>query len=512
MSQAHAFAATGQLERLAEQLQASGGACANVRDDELRTPLHWASFNGKSDAVQLLLRYGADLNAVDSRNVSPLMVACLNGHAATVALLLQCGARTDFRSTAGKTAESVASPDIQALLRRAPAAAAAAATAATTPGPGPTLGLASAAAPPPSVVGTPFASSVPSNLPPLAVAAMRPAALLPQPQVPSPSPRGPPMLQRTRAVSNNVAAASAAANPPSPAPSLQPLQPGSAAAGARRALTAVLAATAVAGNNNGNNSNSNNSNNNSAGDETAALRAQVGELSEKLQRANTQIAQLLERIAAERATNTRLHDRIRELGGVPPPVGGPPLSRHSISENIDAPKGLSPRSAAAAAAERQRASPPGQASSTSPAAASPQPPPRVAPRARSNSPPLPRAVRGPPPPVGPRLPNVLASSPPPMAGGLAGKRGSANSGVFEGQMDMDSDRDSDVHQTINDTSHYHSLAGVQLLDYGPTTAVADYGSVPKSEPSAGNNLYGTLPMPAQADLSHLYIMPQEDFF
>jgi hypothetical protein len=483
VSQAHGFAATGQLERLAELLQATAGACANVRDDELRTPLHWASFNGKSDAVQLLLRYGADLNAVDSRNVSPLMVACLNSHAATVALLLQCGARTDFRSTAGKTAESVASPDIQALLRRAPPPAASAPTSS------PQAASASSAAPA-------------SNLPPLAVAAMRPAA---SPQPPSPSPRGPPMLQRTRAVSNNVAAASAAANPPSPAPALQPLQPGSAAAGARRALTAspVLAAAAVANNSSNNSS--------SGGDETAALRAQVGELSEKLQRANTQIAQLLERIAAERATNTRLHDRIRELGGVPPlPVGGPPLARHSMSESIDAPKGLSPRSAAAAAAERQRASPPGLASSTSPAAASPQPPPRVAPRARSNSPPVPRIVRGPPPPVGPRLPNVLASSPPPMAGG---KRGSANSGVFEGQMDMDSDRDSDVYQTINDTSHYHSLAGVQLLDYGPTTAVADvYGSVPKSEASAGNNTYGTLPMPAQADLSHLYIMPQEDFF
>ena len=47
----------------------------NVRNEDQGTPLHAASFLGRSDIAMMLLEHGADIDAIDSRNETPLMVA-----------------------------------------------------------------------------------------------------------------------------------------------------------------------------------------------------------------------------------------------------------------------------------------------------------------------------------------------------------------------------------------------------------------------------------------------------
>lgn len=58
-----------------------------------RTALHWASFEGHLDVVELLLHYNSDddhLLHMASDRMTALMYASLNGHVQVVARLLQC--------------------------------------------------------------------------------------------------------------------------------------------------------------------------------------------------------------------------------------------------------------------------------------------------------------------------------------------------------------------------------------------------------------------------------------
>jgi len=80
------------------------------RDLEGRTPLHIASWQGKSEMVELLLRYGADVNSVDREQRTPLQSSAWQGHEKVVWLLLKAGARCDQPCAQGATPLSIGKP------------------------------------------------------------------------------------------------------------------------------------------------------------------------------------------------------------------------------------------------------------------------------------------------------------------------------------------------------------------------------------------------------------------
>ena len=99
----HEAAAFGDLDRLTALL--SGGADANGFSADGFTPLHFAAFFGRPDAVRLLLDRGAE---VDPRGRgwmtgTPLHSAASRRHAEIVRLLLEAGADPDAHQSAGWT-------------------------------------------------------------------------------------------------------------------------------------------------------------------------------------------------------------------------------------------------------------------------------------------------------------------------------------------------------------------------------------------------------------------------
>ncbi|KXS22457.1 26S proteasome non-ATPase regulatory subunit 10-like protein [Gonapodya prolifera JEL478] len=65
------------------------------RDEDERTALHWASSNGKSDLVTLLLERGAEVDAVDDAGWTSLMIATSSGHTDCVELVVRAGGESD---------------------------------------------------------------------------------------------------------------------------------------------------------------------------------------------------------------------------------------------------------------------------------------------------------------------------------------------------------------------------------------------------------------------------------
>ena len=57
------------------------GANVNAKDEDGRTALHLAAFNGHADIVEALLRHGADVNAKDKDGYTALHWAATLGHA-----------------------------------------------------------------------------------------------------------------------------------------------------------------------------------------------------------------------------------------------------------------------------------------------------------------------------------------------------------------------------------------------------------------------------------------------
>jgi Ankyrin repeats (many copies) len=60
--------------------QATASKAVNMRDEEGKTPLHFAADRGLLDMTKLLISHGADLNAMDSEGQTPLMLATLCEH------------------------------------------------------------------------------------------------------------------------------------------------------------------------------------------------------------------------------------------------------------------------------------------------------------------------------------------------------------------------------------------------------------------------------------------------
>lgn len=84
------YALEGKLESVQKAIEA--GVDVNSADEEQRTALLFAAFNGHTPVVKLLLDSGARLEQRDSMGRTALMFASTGDNAATVNLLLESGA------------------------------------------------------------------------------------------------------------------------------------------------------------------------------------------------------------------------------------------------------------------------------------------------------------------------------------------------------------------------------------------------------------------------------------
>ncbi|KAI9218324.1 ankyrin repeat-containing domain protein, partial [Blastocladiella britannica] len=74
------------------------------RDDDLRTPLHWACSGSAVEVIEWLLKHGADANAADDSQWTPLIIAASVGSVPAIELLLAHGANVNASTETGATA------------------------------------------------------------------------------------------------------------------------------------------------------------------------------------------------------------------------------------------------------------------------------------------------------------------------------------------------------------------------------------------------------------------------
>lgn len=81
------------------------GANLDWQDEENDgwTPLHVATFNGKTEIVRMLIGAGAKLDILDEDGCTPLHLATRRGIVEIVKILVDAGARTDIQANNGKT-------------------------------------------------------------------------------------------------------------------------------------------------------------------------------------------------------------------------------------------------------------------------------------------------------------------------------------------------------------------------------------------------------------------------
>jgi ankyrin repeat protein len=65
----------------------------NTRDKDSKTPLHWASVQGRLKAARVLLEHGADVEAEDDKGKTPFQLASGEGHGEVMKLLSEHGAK-----------------------------------------------------------------------------------------------------------------------------------------------------------------------------------------------------------------------------------------------------------------------------------------------------------------------------------------------------------------------------------------------------------------------------------
>lgn len=77
----------------------------NKRDEQGRTPLHYAAEEGRAAAVRALMMFGAKSSAREyAKEMSPLDLAATRGHAEVVRVMVQLGANVNVRVPHGRTA------------------------------------------------------------------------------------------------------------------------------------------------------------------------------------------------------------------------------------------------------------------------------------------------------------------------------------------------------------------------------------------------------------------------
>jgi ankyrin repeat protein/beta-lactamase regulating signal transducer with metallopeptidase domain/Tol biopolymer transport system component len=91
----------GDLEQV--RLLLSKGAGVSAKDEQGRTPLHWAAWYGRGEVAELLIAKAADVNETDASRQTPLHLAADFGGTLVPELLLAKGAQIDARDNAGNT-------------------------------------------------------------------------------------------------------------------------------------------------------------------------------------------------------------------------------------------------------------------------------------------------------------------------------------------------------------------------------------------------------------------------
>ncbi|RMZ53817.1 hypothetical protein APUTEX25_003956 [Auxenochlorella protothecoides] len=108
-------AGAGDAAGLAELLKQEG-VKPDEKDEEGRTPLHFAAGYGELECMEVLLDAGADIDAVDANNNTALHYAAGYGNVETATLLIKRKADVSIKNSEGKTAGEVAELNEQAEL------------------------------------------------------------------------------------------------------------------------------------------------------------------------------------------------------------------------------------------------------------------------------------------------------------------------------------------------------------------------------------------------------------
>ena len=101
-------AVAGNTNELARLLAAQPELLQSTNNGFGSTPLHFAAYNRRADAVRFLLAQGADGNFQNRTGTTPLHDAIGGGSAECVELLLRAGANPNMRNRQGFTPLSLA--------------------------------------------------------------------------------------------------------------------------------------------------------------------------------------------------------------------------------------------------------------------------------------------------------------------------------------------------------------------------------------------------------------------
>ena len=99
----HEFAKKGDLDEVKAWIE-KDPELVKAKDEDGRTPLHWACRGVHLDIVEYLVEEGADVNAVDNNKIVPLHSLASRNSAAAIAVLLDNGADVDFKDYGNNTA------------------------------------------------------------------------------------------------------------------------------------------------------------------------------------------------------------------------------------------------------------------------------------------------------------------------------------------------------------------------------------------------------------------------
>ena len=84
----------------------------NVRDQNQRTPMHWAADYGQVSVIEFLCKQPqVDINAKDKFGITPLLAAVYENHEAAVKALLAHGADKTVKTPSGESIKEAAEKD-----------------------------------------------------------------------------------------------------------------------------------------------------------------------------------------------------------------------------------------------------------------------------------------------------------------------------------------------------------------------------------------------------------------
>jgi ankyrin repeat protein len=93
----------------------------NKKDDYGAIPLHYASWHGYNDCVNILINFGSDVNSRNNCGWTPLFKAVRRGHVDTIMILIDNGADTTLKTNCGWTLANIAKTDaIRSLVEGVP--------------------------------------------------------------------------------------------------------------------------------------------------------------------------------------------------------------------------------------------------------------------------------------------------------------------------------------------------------------------------------------------------------